>query len=45
MALTEYQERLEAIAELQKQVADKPEEWFPFIICLPGTYRAYFNLK
>ena len=45
MALTEYQELLEQCLELQAQIAKNPPEAYPFVVCLPGTYRGYFNLK
>lgn len=45
MALTEYHELLEECLKLQAQIKMNPPESYPFVVCLPGTFRAYFNIK
>jgi hypothetical protein len=44
MALTEYHDLIEDMKKLLKKIQSDPPDADPFVVCLPGTYRAYFNI-
>ena len=45
MAITEYHDLIEDMKALLKQVESNPPDTYPFIVCLPGTNKAFFNVK
>jgi hypothetical protein len=44
MALTEYQDLINDLKELLKEIKKDPPNAHPFIVTLPGTNKAYFNV-
>lgn len=44
MALTEYQDLIEDMQKLLKKIKANPPDAYPFVVCLPGTYKGYFNI-
>lgn len=44
MALTEYQELLEEMRKLLEEIKKEPEGSRPFVVCIEGTNRAFFNI-
>lgn len=43
MALTEFQDLIADLQKLLKQVKQDPPGAHGFVVCLPGTFCAYFN--
>lgn len=43
MALTEYQELLEAMREELERIRELPEDKRPLVVTIPGTNKAFFN--
>lgn len=44
MALTEYEDLIQDMQKLPKEIKADPPDAHPFVVCLPGTYKAYFNI-
>lgn len=44
MLLTEYQELLEEARKLLDKIKADPPNAHPFVVCLPGTFRAFLNI-
>lgn len=42
-ALTEYQKLMEEAQKLLAKIQIDPPDAHPFVVCLPGTYKAFFN--
>jgi hypothetical protein len=44
MSATEYQELLEDMRKLLAKIKADPPDAHPFVITLPGTYKAFLNI-
>ena len=43
MSITEYQELLEEARKLLAKIQSDPPDAHPFVVTLPGTFKAFLN--